>query len=69
MHVSAERVGSLRRVGGPAVELMLASPATGPVEKVWFAQDGRLFALDSGTLSRLGFEHEEQVIRSWNAPL
>ncbi len=32
-------------------------------------QDGRLFALDSGTLSRLGFEHEEQVIRSWNAPL
>src|SRR5215471_9333950 len=33
-----------RRVGGPAVELMLASPATGPVDNVWFATDGRLFA-------------------------
>ena len=30
-------------------------------------QDGRLFALDSGTLSTLGFEHEQQVIRVWNA--
>lgn len=32
-------------------------------------RDGRLFALDSGTLSRLGFEHEQHVIRSWNAVL
>jgi uncharacterized protein (TIGR03437 family) len=29
-----------RRVGGSAVELLLASPATGPVEKVWFSGDG-----------------------------
>lgn len=33
-----------RKVGGSAVEWMLASPATGPVEQVWFsAGGGRLF--------------------------
>jgi probable phosphoglycerate mutase len=31
------------------------------------AGDGRLFALDPATLSALGFEHEQAVIRSWNA--
>jgi broad specificity phosphatase PhoE len=31
--------------------------------------DGRLFALDSGTLSTLGFEREQRVIRVWNAPV
>jgi probable phosphoglycerate mutase len=30
------------------------------------AADGRLFALDSGTLSTLGFERDQRVIRSWN---
>ena len=33
-----------RRVGTPAVELMLASPATGRVERVWFGDAGQLFA-------------------------
>jgi len=32
-----------RKVGSSAVELMLASPATGPVDKVWFDADGRLY--------------------------
>ncbi len=31
--------------------------------------DGRLFALDPATLSALGFEREQPVIRLWNAPL
>ena len=31
--------------------------------------DGRLFALDSGTLSTLGFEREQRVVRRWNAPV
>ena len=31
--------------------------------------DGRLFALDSGTLSVLGCEREQSVIRSWNVPV
>lgn len=29
-----------RRVGGTSVELMLAAPATGPVDRVWFSADG-----------------------------
>jgi broad specificity phosphatase PhoE len=31
--------------------------------------DGRLFALDSATLSALGYEREQPVIRMWNAPI
>src|SRR4051794_37266554 len=35
-----------RRIGGSAIELALASPATGPVNRVWFSPDGsRLYAL------------------------
>jgi probable phosphoglycerate mutase len=30
--------------------------------------DGRLFRLDTGTVSRLGTEHDEPVILSWNVP-
>jgi len=30
--------------------------------------DGRLFRLDTGTLSTLGTEHNEPVINSWNVP-
>jgi broad specificity phosphatase PhoE len=33
------------------------------------AADGRLFALDSGTLSALGFERDQRVIRAWNVPV
>ena len=29
---------------------------------------GRFFRLDTGTLSVLGFEHEEPVISMWNMP-
>jgi len=29
---------------------------------------GRFFRLDTGTLSLLGFEHDEPVIRMWNVP-
>jgi probable phosphoglycerate mutase len=29
---------------------------------------GRLFALDTGTLSTLGTEHDHPVITSWNVP-
>jgi broad specificity phosphatase PhoE len=30
--------------------------------------DGRLFRLDTGTVSTLGYEHAEPVILSWNVP-
>jgi probable phosphoglycerate mutase len=29
--------------------------------------NGRLFALDAGTVSALGYEHETSAIRLWNA--
>ena len=32
-------------------------------------EEGALFALDTGTLSGLGFERETRVIRRWNAPV
>ncbi|GAA3215102.1 histidine phosphatase family protein [Actinocorallia longicatena] len=32
------------------------------------ADHGRLFALDTGTASTLGYEHSRPVIRSWNVP-
>jgi probable phosphoglycerate mutase len=32
------------------------------------AAAGRYFRLDTGTLSTLGFEHEQSVITSWNVP-
>lgn len=32
------------------------------------ADDGRLFALETGTVSNLGFERDQHVIDLWNAP-
>ncbi len=32
------------------------------------ARDGRLFALETGTVSFLGFERDQPVIELWNAP-
>src|ERR1035438_4832531 len=38
-----------RRVGNSSVDLLLASPATGPVEKVWFSgSGGTLYARTAG---------------------
>ena len=30
--------------------------------------DGKLFQLDTGTVSTLGLEHDEPVVASWNVP-
>jgi uncharacterized protein (TIGR03437 family) len=38
--LATAQVGNWRKVGSSAVELLLASPATGPVENVWFSDDG-----------------------------
>ena len=43
--VFAQTAPDWRKVGSSAVDLMLASPATGPVDQVWFSDDGAvLFA-------------------------
>jgi broad specificity phosphatase PhoE len=37
----------------------------------WLAQDpsgGRLFRLDTGTISTLGYEHADPVLLTWNVP-
>src|SRR5438105_3080294 len=52
-----------RKVGGTSVELMLASPATGPVDSVWFGQDGRtLYAR-----TRSGKTFETIDFENWRA--
>src|SRR5713226_5600837 len=43
-----------RKVGSSSVDLMLAAPATGPVDSVWFAPDGR--TLYARTRSGKAFE-------------
>src|SRR5215475_11124733 len=42
--VAVGQTANWRKVGSYDVDLMLASPATGPVDSVWFGSDGRLFA-------------------------
>src|SRR5215475_6002438 len=42
--VAVGQTANWRKVGSYDVDLMLASPATGPVDTVWFGSDGRLFA-------------------------
>ncbi len=52
-----------RKVGSSSVELMLASPATGPVERVWYSADGSL--LFARTLSGKTFETAD--FQTWTA--
>jgi broad specificity phosphatase PhoE len=61
-------IGELRSAGGDAVVF-----AHGHVLRVlaarWFGLEpsaGKLFALDPGTISTLGYEHGYAVLRSWN---
>src|ERR1700722_19807742 len=52
-----------RRVGSSLMDLALASPATGPVQRVWFSPDGsRLFALTSD-----GRAFESADLETWVA--
>jgi uncharacterized protein (TIGR03437 family) len=50
-----------RKIGGPSADLMLASPATGPVDTVWFSGDAsRLYAR-----TRLGAVVETLDYENW----
>ena len=65
----------LARVGPLLADGDVALVAHGHVLRVLTARwlrlepsDGKLFRLDTGTISTLGHEHGEPVILSWNAP-
>jgi len=65
----------LRRVGPLLADGDVALVAHGHVLRVLTARylrldpsDGKLFRLDTGTISTLGLEREEPVILSWNVP-
>jgi broad specificity phosphatase PhoE len=72
----AERVDRvLKRVAPLVVDGDVALVAHGHVLRVLTARflcmpptDGRLFRLDTGTVSTLGAEHDESVMLSWNVP-
>jgi probable phosphoglycerate mutase len=77
---TVEEVGArvdrvLKRAEAPLSDGDVALVAHGHVLRVLTARwlglrpaDGRLFRLDTGTVSTLGAEHEEPVILSWNVP-
>jgi broad specificity phosphatase PhoE len=73
--VGARVDGVLDRVRPSLSEGDVALVAHGHVLRVLTARwlglppsGGRLFRLDTGTLSTLGTEHDQPVIRSWNVP-
>src|SRR6476646_6055356 len=54
---------SWRRVGSNAIDLALASPASGPVSRVWFSPDGsRLYAMTPA-----GRVFESADLETWSA--
>ena len=78
-----ETVRAGRRAGGPGAGPGRAAAAGGDVALVAHGHvlrvltarylrlepvGGRLFRLDTGTISTLGTEHDEPVILSWNVP-
>jgi broad specificity phosphatase PhoE len=78
---TAEQVGArvdgvLERVRPRLAEGDVVLVAHGHVLRVLTARwlglppaEGRLFRLDTGTISTLGTEHDHPVIRSWNVPV
>jgi broad specificity phosphatase PhoE len=73
--VAARADAVLRRVTPLLAEGDVALVSHGHMLRVLTARylrlepaDGRLFRLDTGTLSTLGTEHGEPVISSWNVP-
>ena len=60
--LAAAQAPDWRRVGGSSVDLALAGPATGPVDEVWFSDDGS--ALYARTHSGRVFRTED--LESWS---
>jgi probable phosphoglycerate mutase len=68
----ADRVIARARAAGGRVALVAHGHLLRVLAARWLGlppRDGRLFKLETGTYSRLGFEHGEPVIAAWNAPV
>ncbi|MFB3778194.1 MAG: hypothetical protein ACE141_11300 [Bryobacteraceae bacterium] len=52
-----------RKIGNPSYEMGLASPATGPVQAVWFSQDGRRLVV----LTESGRYWESEDLEKWKS--
>jgi uncharacterized protein (TIGR03437 family) len=63
--VLAQTSPDWRKIGGAGVDLMLASPATGPVEHVWYSIDGSV--LYARTSSGKVFQTED--FENWKAAI
>ncbi|HEY1242836.1 MAG TPA: hypothetical protein VGF16_19880 [Bryobacteraceae bacterium] len=67
--VAAQTRPDWRKIGTSAVELMLASPATGSVDRVWFSADGsQLFARTSSGKTFVSVDFETWVPAAAAAP-
>jgi len=58
-----------RKVGGASVELMLAAPATGPVDRVWFSPDGSVLYARTGSGKIFQTANFETWIPATDAPV
>ncbi|WP_188193046.1 histidine phosphatase family protein [Nonomuraea sp. SYSU D8015] len=68
----ADRVIARARAAGGRVALVAHGHFLRVLAARWLGlepADGRLLKLDTGTYSRLGFEHAEPVLLAWNAPV
>jgi hypothetical protein len=63
--VLAQNAPDWRKIGGAGVDLMLASPATGPVERVWYSAEGSI--LYAQTLNGKVFQTED--FENWKAAI
>jgi broad specificity phosphatase PhoE len=61
-------VADVRTTDGPVL-VFSHGHALRALAALWLGRpvtDGRLFILDTGTISVLGFEHAEPAVRRWN---
>lgn len=68
----ADRVIARARAAGGRVTLVAHGHFLRVLAARWLGlgpEEGRLLKLDTGTYSRLGFEHAEPVLLAWNAPV
>ncbi|MEU6779276.1 histidine phosphatase family protein [Nonomuraea angiospora] len=68
----ADRVIERARKAGGRVALVAHGHFLRVLAARWLGlgpEEGRLLKLDTGTYSRLGFEHAEPVLLTWNAPI